>query len=284
MQIFGVSEASFYCQAFTQELGDAELSISTFKRAHIPRSTIIKEGTPLFQEYRACSLRNVERSLFFAVSHYRRCLDCLLSSSSPWAQVTMYYGSFFAAKSLLGMFGCTIFDHHVVDVRRSFPSKQELQVRRIGNRVGEVRTTYTGSHRKFWDLFYRTVIPLRPLVGPSLSYALVPIANNPVWQIEQRNAVNYDMYSALQSAHHFKQAFSSSTFPSSLPGPIGTQYGLLEALIQIAFIFANQFSLITDGLSPLATSGTRGKIINTLVYSEKAPRVLSKTKKRRLTK
>ncbi len=284
MQLFGFLEAQHYCSSFSPEIGEAERSLIEFKRIQLNAIHSIKEGTPLFQQYRACALRDTERSLFLSISHYRRCLDLLIPSSSPWAHVTMYYGCWFAAKALLGMFGATIFDKVVIDVEKSSPSTQELCIRKIGNRTGEERTTYTGSHRQFWDLFYRTVSPLRLLVSPTLSFALLPISSNPTWQIERRNQVNYDTFQAINDICVFKSHFSSGSFPSTLPGFLRTQYTILENLLEIAFYFAGQLPLKTDALSSLSIPGARCDVLKNLIYSPKTPRLVLKTKKTLLTK
>jgi hypothetical protein len=191
----------------------------------------------------------------------------------------MYYGCWYAARAILGMFGCSIFDKIIIDVKRSHPTQQELSFRRIGRGIGEVSTTYSGSHQRFWDLFYRAVIPLRPIVGPQLSYSLLPISGNVTWQIEHRNDINYDTRIALEAAKDFQSNFSPSIFPNCLKGAIGTQYGLLEGLLKIAFSFAKQFVLKTDGISLLSPSGSRSHIISNLIYFKKSANLVSKTTK-----
>jgi len=284
MRLFGLTEAGHYCASFTPEIGDAEGSLDQFRRKYLPSVMMIKEGTQAFNEYRACALRDVERSLFFSASLYRRCLDSLIASASPWAQVTMYYGCWHSARAILGMFGCAVFDRFVVDVKRSHPTAQELSVRRIGTGAGEEPTTYSGPHRRFWDIFYRAVNILRPLAGPALSFALLPVAGDPAWQIDRRNEINYDTHKALDTAVSFDRAFSAAGFPSSLPGSLGTQYGLFESLLEITFTFAAQLSLRTDGLALLSPSTTRSELISKLVYSPRPPSLISKTKKRILVR
>ena len=91
MRLFGMLEANYYVSSFNSLTGNAEKSINDFQKNDLgARNLIIKECTPTFQQYRDCSLRDVERSLFFAVSHYRRSLDLMIPSSSPWLYVTLY--------------------------------------------------------------------------------------------------------------------------------------------------------------------------------------------------
>ena len=124
MRIFGPSEAKHYCSSFGQSPGDAEKSLTDFRKNHLgAQRRSIREGTSLFEQYRDCSLRDVERSLFFAASHYRRSLDLMIRSCSPWAHVTLYYGTWYASQALLGMFGCVVFNRYVIDVDRGSPGQ-----------------------------------------------------------------------------------------------------------------------------------------------------------------
>ena len=159
MRIFGTTEAQHFVSAFGWSTGPSEGDINDFRANGIgARTRRIREGTPLFQEYRDCSLRNVERYLFLAASHYRRALDLMVVSSSPWAHVTLYYGHWNAAHALLGMFGCTVFKRKwVMDVHRGTPGQQVLRYRQIGTGAGQQSTRGSGSHEIFWDLFYRAV-------------------------------------------------------------------------------------------------------------------------------
>jgi hypothetical protein len=279
MRTFGFSEAAHYCASFTAQTGAAEGSLDNLVKSTFASRKTIREGSPAFAEYRACALRESERHLFFAISQYRRCLDLLIPSSAAWAYVTMYYGCLFAAKAVLGMFGVVILNHSVVDVSRSSINSQELSFRRIGNRVGEISTTYTGSHRRFWDLFYRAASPLKPLASSTLSFALSPVANNPTWMIDNRNSVNYDMYSALQYSNTLATQYSAATFPDSLPGILKPQYSLLESLILVAVNFAEQLSLKTDALKTFSPTATCASIIEEQIYSREALSVVSKSKK-----
>ena len=283
MRIFGISEADYYCSAFSGSSGVAEESIEDFQRSHLgTRSTTILEGTPLFQQYRDCSLRDVERSLFFAISHYRRSLDLMMPSSSPWAHVTLYYGSWYASRSLLGMYGCTKFKKVVVDVNKGTPGQQELRLRRIGDRVGQQSTTHKGSHRVFWDFFYLAVQGLTPMVDPRFAAVLSPVSGNPIWQIQQRNEINYDSLIGIRSAEDFRRTFSKHGFPNCLPGVLNTQFQILETLLELIFSFANQFGLNTDALNALERSGYLSDKVRKLIYSEKPPGLVRKTRKSKI--
>ena len=92
MNLFLISEANHFCSQFSGTSGISENSLSEFYRLNLEnRVSLLNEGTPLFNEYRDCSLRDVERNLFFSVSNYRRSLDLMVPSSSHWAHITSYY-------------------------------------------------------------------------------------------------------------------------------------------------------------------------------------------------
>jgi hypothetical protein len=271
MRLFGISEARHYCISFTAMPGDPEKSLEGFKDTYLKGHRTLTEGTPLFDQYRACSLRDVERHLFFALSHYRRCLDLMISSASPWAHVTIYYGSWFVSRALLGMFGCAIFKKFVVDVNRNFPGNQELRLRNIGNKAGQQQSTYAGGHQRYWDLFYRAVATLRPMVRPKFAAVLTPVGNDPVWQIDRRNQINYDSWEGITLARNFKGSFSHATFPISLPGNLATQYGILEALLELTLYFASQFGFQTDALNGLGHQNSLATSVNSLIYNDAPP-------------
>ncbi len=253
-----------------------------FRATVLPAGTQIREGTPVFDQYRSCSLREAERNLFLSASNYRRCLDSLMPSASHWAHVTMYYASWYAAHAILAMFGVSVFQHHVVDVRTGSPGSQELIVRGIGPGPGRHNTTYRGSHERFWDFFYRAASNLQPLLDPRFSPFLSPVSNDPSWLTAKRNEINYVSHTALATAAIFQQTFSAKSFPASLAGPIATQYLVLEGLIEIAFFYARYISLRTDAISSLTPAGPRSRKISKLVFAQRPPAIVSKTKKRLL--
>ena len=137
MRAFNQPGAAHYCSSYANISGDSEGSLEAFRDKHFPKSVgTIKEGTPDFDAFRACSLRDVERDLFLAASHYRRLLDNLVPSASHWALVTAYYGSWYSSRAILGLFGCSIFKDGIVDVSRSSPGSQ-LKCPRIFRHSGD---------------------------------------------------------------------------------------------------------------------------------------------------
>ena len=277
MRTFSIRGATHYCGAFRPEPGFAEQSPEDFRQARLQRRRSISEGTGLFNEYRACALRDAERSLFLAASHYRRALDLMIPSSSHWAQVTLYYGAFFAARALLAMFGCGVFRNYVVHVRRSRPGNQELIVERIGSRQGHYYVTETGSHRRFWEIFYRTVSPMRRLVDVKYATALAPVSSRHTWLIDQRNRVNYRTKESLNVTRSFSESFAEGAFPNSLPGVLQTQYQVSEGILASSCSFARTLGLATDALDFLGSSSSFTDLVGHHIYDLASPDLVGKT-------
>jgi hypothetical protein len=279
MQLFGTGEAAHFCSHYTTIPATVGVSFESYEAANLRANQRLIEGTQEFDSFRCVLLCNAERYLFLAASHYRRSLDLMLPSSSAWAQVTLYYGTWYTAHAILALFGGAVLKKLVVDVERSSPRRQALRVNRISSQ-------YRGSHRQFWDLFYRAVAPLRPRVPANLAIGLIPVSNDPVWQISRRNEVNYDPLEALKLADAFNRTYSHATFPSSLPGALATQYRVFESLIEIAFDFAQQFSVRTDGLAVLGTPSGSPELtaqVRSRVYNERVRGLVSKTQKKAVT-
>lgn len=282
--LFGILEARHFCSSYAGAAGTSQKSLEDFQKTALGTSrNSIPERSVVFQEYRDCSLREVERCMFLSASHYRRVLDLMVPSASHWAYVTLYYGSWYAAHAILAMFGCAKFKNVVVDVEVGTPEQQRLRQRRFGNKAGQYKLAGNGSHQTFWHLFYDAVTPLTPLVTTNLGIALAPIQNNPVWQTENRNNVNYDTYQGLQLAERFKLSFSQNTFPKSLPGILGTQFGVLERLLEISFQFADQLQISTDALANLAHNHSLRAAVRQMVYTDKPPALIRKTQKSKIT-
>src|SRR5262245_31846889 len=102
MKLFGIPEARHYCLRFQATAAPAaHSSVKAWLQKTKPGT--LKEGTVAFDTYRACALRDVERSLFQSVSLYRRSFDLMTASAAGWAHVTLYYGTFFSARALIGL-------------------------------------------------------------------------------------------------------------------------------------------------------------------------------------
>lgn len=279
MRPFSTRGARHYCSSFQPKPGIAEQTPEDFHDARLQHHRILAEGTSLFSEYQACALRDSERCLFLASSHYRRALDLMIASSSHWAQVTLYYGAFFAARALLGMFGCGVLHKHVIHVRSSRPGSQVLRVERIGSGQGRYFVTERGSHRQFWEIFYRTVRPVVRLVDVEFATALFPVLNSNTWLIEQRNSVNYRTKYSLDVAESFDKTFTESNFPNSLPGVLQTQFQVSEGILAASCSFARRFGLATDALAFLGSSSTFADLVEDQIYDPVLPDLLDKTKR-----
>lgn len=274
MNLFGIPEAQYYCAAFASAPGPAAGSLRDYVATQLRGVNSLAEGSPGFNAYRDCALRDAERSLFLAVSHYRRSTDLMLASASPWAHVTLYYCSYFAANSLLGLFGGWINNRTVIDVATNARGNQQLRITR------SVKTVNNGPHRIFWELFYNAVMPLFPWVPSGLLLAIQPVAGNVTWQIDNRNALNYDTYAAYQLSGQFQVGFRRSRFRTTLPGALSTQFRVAEAMLLTACEFGRQFGLETDALAGLIPAGSRRKKIRALIFREEIPALARNLRRR----
>lgn len=277
MNIFGVPEASHYCRQFSNSVGATAGSSLNYLTTNLKGVTTLNEGTKSFDEYRDCSLREVDRCLFLAISHYRRSLDLMIASAASWAYVTTYYGCFYTASSLLRMFGAYVAGYDTtVDVSTSSPGSQELTIKR------KVASTYRGAHQRFWDFFYSATNSLIPWVDPGLRFAIMPIASSTTWQIDNRNKVNYDTFEACQLMTSFQATFLKTKLRTTLPGILNTQFAVFEALLMITCDFVRQFGLRTDALETMRPSGTRKLKIRKLIFNERGPQLYRLIKKHRI--
>ena len=279
MNIFTLEGAEHYCRQFQPNVGTVAQTLEQFKKAQLSNRNAINEGAPLFDQYRCCALRDVERYLFLAASHYRRALDLMVPSSSHWAHVTLYYGTWFAAHALLGMFGCSVLGEHVVHVSRSSPGQQRLQKQRMGSGVNHYSVTENGSHRRFWQAFYRAAGNIRQFLDAQVAASLNPVANDIRWLSDQRNKINYELDASMGINSAFASTFLSGGFPNSLPGELNSQYTVCEGILVASYFFAEKFGLSTDALDQWGPPGTiKTKVLDT-VYSIQLPDLEKSTKK-----
>jgi hypothetical protein len=223
-------------------------------------------------------LRDAERSLFLAVSMYRKALGLMTPAAASWAHVTLYYSAFFASKGLLGIFGGWLGKKRLVEVVARTPGNQELILRRKGAGI----SNYSGSHEQFWDVFYSSVTKLTPWINPSFRPALAPPEGSVLWQTQTRNLLNYDSFNAVELSVDFQTAFKSAAFPGCLPGRLSTQYSTTEGLLSVFADFASRFGLTTDALDHLTPAGSRKDKVKALIFREHAPGLLRKTIWRKL--
>ena len=274
LSLFDVPQAKHYCQMFTPKQGSSSGSLKSYIDIHLHPGVVLKEGTHAFEEYRACALRDAERWLLFSASNYRRSLDLMTPGASSWAQVTLYYSSYFSACSLLGMFGGWIGLKEFVDVKTRYQGKQQLTMSKIKN----VHTAYGPPHARFWDMFYGAIAPLSTWIDPSHRFALTPVSGLVTWLTDNRNNANYDSFFAYQLATNFQTSFNDRRFPESLPGMLRTQFDVAEGLLILAYKFAREFGLSTDALTSLSPQGSRKSKIEKLINRDRAPSLVQKTR------
>ena len=277
MRAFSIPGAGYYCSNFQTVASVANESLEDFDEQQPDNIRIINEGTALFDEYRARGLRDAERNLFLATSHYRRALDLMVPSSCHWAHVTLYYGAWFAAHSLLGMFGCQILRQYIIEVERSTPGNQQLRRHKIGNKQNQHNFVRSGSHQRFWEGFYATVPHISPFADPRFAQTMAPIAGNEMWLVEQRNRINYKVFDTIDFRNSFVTSFSSRSFPSSLPGELNTQYSVCEGLLLISLSFASRFQLSTDALDSMGPKASFRDKVRRNIYWPGAPELVSHT-------
>ena len=201
----------------------------------------------------------------------------MLVSSSPWAQVTLYYGAWFAAQAILRMFGCAVLKNHVIHVSRSTPGSQELRVQRVGTGQNHYHISLTTSHARFWEAFYNMTPKIFNFADATFSAALMPVSSSKTWLIDQRNKVNYNTLESLGVAVLFQNSFNEGDFPNSLPGTLNTQYRITEGLLAVGFSFASQFGLSTDALVNLNSTGTFVQKVRHLVDVTASPNLVGRT-------
>lgn len=270
MTILDVAGARHFCARFGRRPGSAEQSIRAFVSSTVGSTSSIPEGSSLYEDYRDCLLRDAERNLFLAASLYRRALDLMTVGACSWCHVTLYYASYFASSGLMQMFGAWADPPHMlIEVVAATPGSQTFAVRRRHHL--KTLTTYTGSHRIFWDLYYKAWIPLVSWVPPQLQAGITPVSSDPMWQIFHRNEVNYDSFVALELAAGFQRSFRPSGMPHCLPGTLSTQFQVSRATVELAFLVAKDLRLRTDAFTTLGTHGRRRDVIRTLVYNTPAP-------------
>lgn len=257
MRLFDITQAQHFCRPLAAYMPGVGQSLVAFHNNL--RTTRLTEGTTYFDVHRVSLLNAVERWILFGVADYRRALDMFIPSNAPWAHVTLYYSSFFAANAILGMFGAWVHFERLVDVDQGAANNQVLRVtRRVQSPSG-----YKGSHRVFWDLFYEGCNTISPWVPIELQSTTVPVNNDRVWQITARNEINYDMFRAFDGAMLFESRFNPRRF-RSLHGPLAQQLDVTEGMLKLALYFANYFGVNSFAYQGLGT-GSRHKILRALV-------------------
>ncbi len=234
------------------------------------------EKTPHFHAHQICVLTAVEQWLLFSMAHYRRAIDMLVPAVAPWAQVTLYYASFFSANAILGMSGGVVQSVPgagitTVDVVSGTSGSFELQI----TRKAKSPSGASGSHRAFWDFFYSAANFLKPWVPPPLNIALDPVNADIYWQTNARNNVNYDMYLAWEAAKSFQGTFKPNRL-DSLGGQLQLQLAGSERLIQLALWLAGDVGIATPAYSGSGTAGANS-LVRRKLASQQPPALVKQS-------
>lgn len=276
MRLFDKPQAQHFCNPPVAVVaGVGAQSLRAF-HAHVPKNvTRLSEGQLNFQIHQINVLASVDQWLLFATSHYRRAIDMLIPVSAPWAQVTLYYASFFAANAILGMFGGWI-GHtpdglRVVDVEHGVLGAQELRIhRRLSSPNGA-----NGSHRAFWDFFYDSAATISAWAPTALAAALNPVNGDFAWQIAERNEVNYDTFNAWNAVKLFHRTFRPSRL-NSLRGPLQLQLETSERLTRLALWFAVDIGVSTTALAECGQVGPVAQVRKRLA-AQRPPQLVSQS-------
>lgn len=259
MRLFDVPQARHFCNppvAVTAGVGSQSLRDFHMSLKAVTRLT---EGQTNFHVHQVNLLWAVDRWLLFSISHYRRAVEMLIPASLPWAQVTLYYASFFAANAILGMFGGWVGQTkdgvRVVDVEHGTENSQVLRIFRRPDPPTGVR----GSHQIFWDFFYDSAAAIVAWAPDGLETALEPANGEITWQIAERNNVNYDMYHAWEASKLFVSTFRPKHL-SSLRGPVRLQLDTSETMIKLALHFAADLNIATTALDGCGETGTPAQL------------------------
>lgn len=269
MAIFTESEAKHF---FSVPPTSAPTSFKVWSDA-LPNG-FLSEGQPEFISLQNLAHQEVERSMLLAAAHYRRAHDLLSPVSAPWAFVTLYYGSFFAARALLGALGAwKLGKSRVLQVVSTTPLSQRFQVHKSNS-------SYRGSHEQFWDFYFSNVVSLAPSASPIEKFSLSPISADVTWLTSRRNDVNYDSFVACDLAELHSAGFDVTNFPATLPGELATKYRFLESLLTLANRVCGNVGINSNALNSVSGSPTRSGRVRDLVLSTRPPGLASKVKKR----
>ena len=255
MRLFDLPQARHFCAGVASAPAGSRQSLPHF-HATARGGTLLTEGSKAFEVHQVNVLASVERWLVYALGNYRRTFDMLVPVSAPWAQVTLYYSSFFAANAVLGMFGGWIGQLQaqtcVIDVEGGVVGHQRLKIHRGFRSPSGAR----GSHRVFWAEFYDATASISAWAPAELVSAFTPVNNDFAWQINERNNVNYDMFHAWGSSMRFFETFKPAKL-HSLSGPARLQLETTEQIVRIALHFAREVALPGAGLDGCGAAGNR---------------------------
>lgn len=252
--------AEYFCKGFNGQATQPPY-IRDLYDSRLDKKRTFKESDPEYELYRDALLREADRSFFLAVSCFRRSLSLFTPSCLFWAHVSLYYSSWFAAQSILAIFGCWVRGPRgrsriVIESDQTAPGNQAFRVEK------NYQSFYPGTHQFFWDAYYRAMSSVAVWADPELQLAVTPVGGNRTWAIDRRNDVNYMTHHAFKiMADNIPIDFP--TFPACLKGDVITQFQLARALILFCAQRAVEFGLKTDAHSGFST---RADAIRDLIY------------------
>ena len=262
MALFTENEAAHFFRAGSVGTEPPDESFRDWA-ATLSRGAVLAEGSANFKMLSSLTNREIERLLVLAASHFRRAHDLLSPISSPWAFITLYYGSYYGASALMGMHGTWKLKKNMsIQVKHSSPGGQRLEVVKDSS-------TYTGSHQQFWEFYFSNAVSLLPSVPSAERFALQPVSADAMWLIDNRNDLNYDTFKAVDVAMQFHGGFAKNSFPGSLPGPLTTQFRFLESLMGLCNRTAKAVGIDSDALFGISSEPDRSKRVKSLVVKSK---------------
>lgn len=275
MRLFDLPQAKHFC-APPALASVGSQSLRAFHAGLSRGVSVMAEGASVFEIHQVNLLESVQRWLLYAQGHYRRAVDMLVPVSAPWAHVTLYYSSFFAANAILGMFGGwighTTKGSRLVDVERGAIGSQALRIhRRLSSPAGA-----RGSHQVFWDFFYDAVASISAWAPTELASALQPVNGDFSWQIAERNSVNYDMFDAWSASKLMWGTLNPAKL-RSLAGTLQLQLETAERIVHLGLWFAKTVSLPGNAVLGCGQTGERQHIQRRLV-TQRVPNMVSQSK------
>lgn len=266
MTPFTAEGAAHFCQGFQ--------AVSPLRELRLVYDTLLQgvknfaEPGHVYEAYRDALLRESDAYYFLAVSSFRRALDLFLPSAIFWVHVSLYYSCWYAAHSILGLYGCWIRGISnkrgvVVEVANPLPNNQRFTVDRNHAWSGQ-----GGSHQFFWETYYSAMAHLQYATDPALILAVSPIGNNPTWPIDLRNRINYQSKEAMQLVNDYLPSVDPAAFPGNLVGDLATQLALTRTLLLFRAQKGTEFQLHTDSF---AAHPTRAEAVRELIYQSIPP-------------
>ncbi|WP_215851119.1 hypothetical protein, partial [Acidithiobacillus caldus] len=138
--------------------------------------------------------------------------------------------------------------------------------------VSQWRSSYKGSHQKFWDFYFENARLLYPNATTTEErFSLTPISSDPMWLISNRNDFNYDTFSAITLSEQHSLYFSPQNGLSSLPGELYTQFHFVESLLVLTNRIVRSAGISSDAVSTLCNATTRSARVRELVIRKRPP-------------